>query len=147
MQEFQAYVKKQICFVPYFQKPKVLDIQLCYHSKGNNTVEVTHTFLLWKRFPFLNKKYHSYYNQYSMHPCMQYSMRWFGSKTNHHYMSKSLMLNKSSELQNKLVKQDLYVKNLEKKSKMITEWRWIASQSIINHASSQPEHHRQLSWE
>lgn len=50
-----------------------------------------------------------------MHPCMQYSMRWFGSKTNHHYMSKSLMLNKSSELQNKLVKQDLYIKNLEKK--------------------------------
>ena len=39
----------------------------------------------------------------------------FGSKTNHRYMSKSLMLNKISELQNKLVKQELYIKNLEKK--------------------------------
>lgn len=31
----------------------------------------------------------------------------FGSKTNHRYMLKSLMLNKISELQNKLVKQEL----------------------------------------
>ena len=30
-------------------------------------------------------------------------------------MSKSLMLNNLSELQNKLVKQDLHIKNLEKK--------------------------------
>ena len=69
MQEFQAYtyVKKQICFVPYSQKPRVLDLQLCYHSKGKNTAEVTLPFYYESDFRFLNKKYHSYCIQYSMH--------------------------------------------------------------------------------
>ena len=69
MQEFQAYtyVKKQICFVPYSQNQEFWTFNFAIILKVKIQRRSPIPFYYESDFRFLNKKYHSYCIQYSMH--------------------------------------------------------------------------------